>query len=165
MAFLFHRFQKKPSWCGPAVITMILAAAGINQSQAAIAKKVVKPNWGTPHVHMLNYLDSSFGRLEVIQPAELEELYEHLDVGHLVILNIWDDLNPLDPPDGHYVLAVSHDPTAHTITLADPSNDRGGLWDIADADLSKRWYDFVDVHMRQKVQHWMLWVDLASKKV
>ena len=48
-----HRFQKKPGWCGPAVIQMVLLAAGIKKTQ----KEIVKAVYTGPYEKMMPAYD------------------------------------------------------------------------------------------------------------
>ena len=48
--------------------------------------------------------------------------------------------------------------------MADPSNDRSGIWNMDKAEFEKRWYDSLDTDGRKWVSGWMLWVDPTSKK-
>ena len=85
------KYQEKAGWCGPAVIQMVLLAAGIKKTQKAIAKDVYKSWWGTNQAIMYSYLSRYFKKLDFKEGAKISDLKHHLDRKHLVIVNWWDD--------------------------------------------------------------------------
>lgn len=159
----FHRFQEKDGWCGPATIQMILLAGGIEKTQAEIAKDVDKGWWGTTQGITVAYLSRFFDRLGFERESSLEDVKDHLDKGHAVILDWWDDLDDREM-DGHYSLAVDVDLASQKITLADPSQSREGIWEMGFKEFEDRWFDYLDVDRNIKLDRWILWIDLSSRK-
>lgn len=158
-----HKFQEKPGWCGPAVIQMALEAGGINKTQSEISKDVYKPWWGTTQQIMLAYLSRFFKVVNYKHDATFKDVSTHLKLGHIVILDWWDNIDEKQSEGGHYSIAINYDHKLRAVTLADPSNERPGIWTIADSEFNKKWYDTLDVHNRTWIDGYMLWVDLASK--
>ena len=158
----YHSFQKKPGWCGPAVIQMVLARASIKKSQVEIAKAVYKKWWGTPQQMILAYLSKFFKIVNFKTNADFKDVYFHLKKGNSVILNWWDDFDEANP-GGHYSIAIGYDGKLHALTLLDPSNQRPGIWMISEKEFQNKWYDTLDVHDRTWIEGWMLWVDPKSK--
>ena len=159
----FHKFQEKPGWCGPAVIQMALLACGIKKSQNEIADKVYKDWWGTTQQIMMAYFSRYFKVVNYKHDATIKDVSLHLEEGHIVILDWWDDIDEKDEPGGHYSIAGSYNSKSKDLTLVDPSNARPGIWDIPEAKFNKNWYDTLDVHDQTRTNGWMLWVDPASK--
>lgn len=159
----YYKSQEKPGWCGPAVIQMVLARVGIKKSQGEIAKDVYKKWWGTPQQIILAYLSRFFKIVNYKQNATFKDVSFHLKKGNIVILNWWDDLDSESAGGGHYSIAASYDHKLKALTLVDPSNDRPGIWTIADMEFNKKWYDTIDVHDRTWIEGWMLWVNPKSK--
>lgn len=157
-----HRFQQKPGWCGPAVIQMVLASCGIKKSQQEIAKYVYKKWWGTTQQIMVAYLSKFFKTVNYKQNAKFSDISAHLKKGHIVIVDWWDDFDE-DSAGGHYSIAVEYLPKLKALTLADPSNDRPGIWTISGKEFNPKWYDTLDVHDKTWIEGWMLWVDPSSK--
>jgi hypothetical protein len=157
-----HKFQKKPGWCGPAVIQMILSSCGIRKTQKTIAKAVYKEWWGTNQQMMLAYLSRYFKIVNYKHNANTTDIAEHLDKGHIVVVDWMDDFGEGEA-GGHYSIVSSYDSKAKILSLVDSSNARPGIWKIAAKDFNPRWYDTLDVHDRTWVDGWMLWVDPSSK--
>lgn len=158
-----HRFQKRPGWCGPAVIQMALLASGIKGvSQPQIAKAVYKDWWGTDMQIMIAYLSRFFSKVNYKHDGKIADIAEHLEKGHIVMLDWWDDLD-LESPNGHYSIAGGYDLKTKMLTLIDPSNARQGIWEISAKDFQKKWYDSIDVSDKMWIDGWMLWIDPTSK--
>ncbi|OGM32050.1 hypothetical protein A3D01_02930 [Candidatus Woesebacteria bacterium RIFCSPHIGHO2_02_FULL_39_13] len=158
-----HRFQKKPGWCGPAVLQMMFLASGIKKSQTAIAQAVYKPWWGTDQQIIIAYLSKYFDKLSFKSNATIKDIKKKLKSGYLVLVDWWDDFDA-DDPDGHYTLIISYDTKSKKIKMADPSNEREGIWNMDKDEFEKRWYDSLDTDGRKWINGWMLWVDPTSKK-
>jgi len=158
----YHRFQEKPGWCGPTVIQMVLAKAGIRKSQKEIAKYVYKSWWGTPQQMILAYLSRFFKIVNYKHDAAFKDISLHLKKGNIVVLDWWDDFEK-DSAGGHYSIAADYDSKLRALTLVDPSNDRPGMWTVSDKEFRPKWYDTLDVHNRTWIEGWMLWVDPKSK--
>lgn len=158
----FHKFQEKSGWCGPACIQMVLLAAGIKKSQEEIAKDTYLPWWGTPNQVLIAYLSRYFAKLGFSANSKLSDLKKHIDLGHAVIVNWLDNLDPNDSADGHYSLAIGHGDGK--IKLGDPSKARAGIWEINEKEFEKLWYDYLDINRQHKNNSWMLWVDINSIK-
>jgi hypothetical protein len=158
----YHRFQEKPGWCGPAVIQMVLLKCGIKKTQGEISRDVYKNWWGTPQQMILAYLSRFFKIVNYKQNATLKDVSFHLNKGNIVILDWWDDFEE-DSAGGHYSIAINYDSKLRALTLADPSNDRPGIWTVADKEFNLKWYDTLDVHDRTWIEGWMLWIDPKSK--
>ena len=158
----YHKFQEKPGWCGPAVIQMVLGKCGIEKTQGEISRDVYKNWWGTPQQMILAYLSRFFKIVNYKHNATFRNISFHLNKGNIVILNWWDDFDE-DIAGGHYCLAINYDNKLRALTLADPSNDRPGIWTVSDRQFRLKWYDTLDVHDRTWIEGWMLWVDPKSK--
>ena len=159
----FHKFQNKPGLCGPAVIEMILLASGIKKSQSEIARSVYKEWWGTSQQLILAYLSKFFKIVNYKHNATFKDVSFHLNKGHFVVVNWWDDLDTESSAGGHYSIIAGYDHKLRALTLVDPSNDRPGIWTMADKEFNKKWYDTLDVHDRTWIEGWMLWFDPKSK--
>lgn len=155
----YHRFQEKPGWCGPAVIQTALLASGIEVSQKVIAKHVYKDWWGSTQQIVFAYLSKYFGGIHFTQNASLSDISHHLDSGHVIIVNWWDDLDKNDKPGGHYSIIGDYDHKSQTVTLIDPSNSRTGIVLLPEKEFTKKWFDTLDVHDKTRVESWMLWLD------
>jgi hypothetical protein len=158
----YHKFQKKPGWCGPAVIQTILASCGIRKTQSEIAKAVYKDWWGTDQQLMMAYLSKFFKVVNYKLNAVFSDIDYHLQKGNIVVVDWMDDFDDGEP-GGHYSIVGSYDSKAKMLTLVDPSNVRPGTWNVSAKDFNLRWYDTLDVHNRTWVDGWMLWVDPKSK--
>ncbi len=158
----YHRFQKRPGWCGPAVIQMVLAKTGIRKTQKVIARYVYKEWWGTAQQMILAYLSKFFKIVNYKHDASFTDVSFHLNKGNIVVLNWWDDFDE-NEQGGHYSIAASYDSKLGALTLVDPSNERPGIWTISENEFREKWYDSLDVHDRTWVEGWMLWVDPGSK--
>jgi hypothetical protein len=142
---------------------MALLACGIRKTQKTIARQVYKDWWGTTQQIMLAYFSKYFKIVNYKQNATFKDVSVHLNMGHIVILNWWDDIDKDDEPGGHYSIAISYDHKLRAVTLADPSNGRPGIWTVSDTEFNKKWYDTLDVQDRTWIEGWMLWIDPASK--
>ena len=158
----YHRFQKRPGWCGPAVIQIILAKCGMRKSQAEISRDVYKNWWGTSQQMILAYLSRFFKLVNFKDNATFSDISHHLEKGNLIIVNWWDDFDENDP-GGHYSVVVDYDSKLGALILADPSNERPGIWTISENEFRPKWYDTLDVRDKKWIKGWMLWVDPKSK--
>lgn len=150
--------QKKSGWCGPAVIQMALASAGIKKTQKEIAKAVYQAWWGTTNHTIIAYLSHFFLNYGSKAQANIKELQTHLKNKHTIIVNWWDDIDESSPPDGHYSLVLDINRQKREITLADPSKDRG-IWKLKIKDFEEKWYDYLDAQKKKIVRNWFLWFD------
>jgi ABC-type bacteriocin/lantibiotic exporter with double-glycine peptidase domain len=157
-----HRYQKKPGWCGPAVIQMILLAVGINKSQESIEKDVNLSWWGTTEDITIAYLSQYFTSLGYKNNSTLRDITSHINKGNIVILDWWDDLSQGEP-DGHYSIAASFDSKSKRLTLVDPSAIRRGVWSLKYGEFKKRWYGYLDVNRKLILNRFLIWVDPQSK--
>ena len=154
------RYQQKDGWCGPAVIQMILLAGGIKKSQSAIAKDVYKAWWGTNQATVYSYLSRFFKKMNFRQNSKISDLKYHLDKGHLIIVNWWDDYDSKVNEDcGHYSLVFDYNKKTKNLTLGDPAKN-GGIWKIDAKDFKNRWYDSLDQRGKKWVEGWFLWISL-----
>ena len=158
----YHRFQKRPGWCGPAVIQMILAKCGMRKPQAEISRDVYKNWWGTSQQMILAYLSRFFKLVNFKDNATFSDISHHLEKGNLIIVNWWDDFDENDP-GGHYSVVVDYDSRLVALILADPSNERPGIWTISENEFRPKWYDTLDIRDTKWIKGWMLWVDPKSK--
>lgn len=158
---IYHA-QKKSGWCGPAVVQMVLAYAGIRKSQKTIAKDIYFPWWGTTNHALIAYLSHFFKKHGSQSNSSINELEKHLKNKHLIIVNWWDDIDSKTTPDGHYSLVISIDLVKKEITLADPSRSRG-IWSLKITDFEKNWYDYLDTQKQKLEKNWFLWLDSKSK--
>lgn len=156
------RHQQKPGWCGPAVIQMVFAAAGMRKSQKEIAHDVYQKWWGTTQQTILAYLSQFFKIVNFKQNATTVDISQHLDSGHVIIVNWWDDIDKSEDPDGHYSLVLKYDKETKKVTLGDPATGRG-IWKMKARDFNFHWYDYLDTNNRTWIEGWMLWVDPKSK--
>lgn len=152
--------QEQSGWCGPAVIQMVLKAAGIDNQQKEIANKVYLRWWGTTQDAMIAYLSQYFKEMGSSQNLGIKEAKKHLSLGRIVVVDWWNDLDGSDEPDGHYSVLLFISPD-NILTLADPSCD-GGFRKIAAKDFIRRWYDYKDFNCNIKSQRWLLWVNPKS---
>lgn len=157
----FHRFQEHLGWCGPAVIQMALLSCGIDKTQEEIARAVYQDWWGTTGNIMLAYLSQFFGVLNFQNNSTLQDLSKHLSLGHIVIVNWWDDMDKEDEEGGHYSIIGGIEDGK--IVLVDPSNARSGIWTIDETEFVKKWYDYLDVNNKIKSEGFLLWINPASK--
>lgn len=158
----YHRFQEKEGWCGPAVIQMILGFCGIEKNQTEIAKDVYLPWWGTNQQILVAYLSKFFSKIGFFESANFDNISEHLNRGHLIIVDWWDDFTKKGE-GGHYSIVGDFDPNTKKLTFIDPSNERGGIWTLSSDEFKSKWYDTLDVHDKIRIEGWMLWVDPESK--
>lgn len=156
------RHQQKAGWCGPAVIQMVLASSGRRLTQAKIAKDVFLPWWGTTQDAIYAYLSKFFTELNFKKDSTLSDLTYHLERGHIIIVNWWDDLDPEDA-DGHYTLLLDYAPEKRKVTLGDPSSGRG-IWKMDSKEFNNHWYDSLDERGKKWVAGWMLWVNPKAKR-
>ena len=157
-----HRFQKKEGWCGPAVIQMILLSGGIRKTQRSIAQAVYKEWWGTDQQMIVAYLSKFFNHISYKSNARISDIKRKLKKNYVILVDWWDDFDASDP-DGHYTLVIGYDTEKEKIKMADPSNERKGIWEMDKEEFKKRWYDSLDTQGRKCISGWMLWVDPESK--
>lgn len=159
-----HYVRQEDGWCGPAVIKTALSSVGIDKSQTEIAADTYQLWWGTHTGVMLAYFSRFFFLFGSLTDASIIDIEKHLNKGHFVIVDWWDDLtdDPNDPPDGHYSIVASVNRQKGTIKLIDPS--ARGIWEMKLSDFEDRWYDYLDVNQKLRQSRWLLWVDPASKK-
>ncbi len=108
-----HYVRQEDGWCGPAVLKMVLSAVGIAKTQTEIVADTSI---------MIAYLSRFFSELGFLTGAAIADIENHLNSGHFVIVDWWDDLtdDPNDPPDGHYSIVAAVDRGRGTIKLIDP---------------------------------------------
>jgi len=157
-----HKFQRKPGWCGPAVLQMIFAAAGIRKSQRELAQAVYKEWWGADQQLMFAYLSKYFKLVNFKENGTFSNIKEHLKAGHIVVVDWWDNIDVDGDESGHYSIVIDYNKRKATLTLSDPSNERKGIWEISTKEFNPRWYDTLDIHGKKWVNGWMLWVDPQS---
>lgn len=159
-----HYVRQEDGLCGPAVIKMVLSAVGIDKTQSEIAAETFLPWWGTATTVMIAYLSRFFSQLNFKINASIADIEDHLNQGHIVIVDWWDDLDqdPADPPDGHYSIIASVNREQGTIKLIDPS--ARGIWDMKLSDFADRWYDYLDVDQKLRQPRWLLHLAPASVK-
>ena len=157
-----HRFQENKDWCGPAIIQMVLKAAGFRKSQKAIAKDVYIKWWGTTQQILIAYLSRYFKNVRYKRNSSLADISRKLNKGSIVIANWWDDLDDSDA-DGHYTIVAKYDKRKQMLSMIDPSNTRSGIWEMNAKDFKGRWYAALDVHGDNWIDGWILWVDIKSR--
>jgi ABC-type bacteriocin/lantibiotic exporter with double-glycine peptidase domain len=156
-----HKYQSFSGWCGVAVVQMVLFACDINRPQWLIAKDILKSWWGVSHQLMLAYLSMYFKLVNYKNSATLKDIRYHLDNGHIVVVNWWDNIEDETVGDGHYsIVAEYHN---KKITLVDPSKERNGFCELSSSEFLSHWYDYVDTRNKTYVAGWMLWVKPESK--
>jgi len=156
------RYRQKWDWCGPAVVQMALASGGVRKSQKEIAKDVYQKWLGTTQQSILAYLSQFYNMLNFKENSRFSDILYHIERGHTVIVNWWDDIDPHDEEEGHYTLALSYDKKRGKLTMADPIKERG-IWQINKKDFTRRWYDTLDVKGKKWIEGWMLWLDPNSR--
>lgn len=140
---------------------MILLAGGIKKTQSAIAKDVYKSWWGTNQTTIYSYLSQFFKNLNFKERAKISDIKIHLNKGHLIIVNWWDDYDSEPNEDcGHYSLVFGYDSKSKKLTLGDPAKN-GGIWQVDEKDFKNRWYDSLDLRGKKWIEGWMLWVDTS----
>lgn len=153
------RYQKESGWCGPAVIQMCLLAIGVKKSQKAIAHDVYKSWWGTNQGSIYSYLSKYFKKMNFKENARISDIKRHLDSGHLVIVNWWDDYDAEPNEDcGHYSMVFGYSDKTKKLTLGDPAGN-GGIWKIDYKAFRDKWYDSLDLRGKKWVTGWFLWAD------
>lgn len=159
-----HYVRQEDGWCGPAVLKMVLSAVGIDKSQQEIVADTNISWWGVDTSIMIAYLSRFFSELNFKINAAINDIESHLNQGHIVIVDWWDDLtdDPDDPADGHYSIVAAIDRRQGTIKLIDPSHR--GIWDMKLTDFENRWYDCLDVDQKIRQPRWILWLDPESVK-
>jgi len=158
----FFKAQDKSGWCGPAVIQMVLKAASIKKSQKSIANDVYQKWYGVTPQIMIVYLSRFFNSLGYKESAEKSDIIFHLKKKRLIIVDWWDDIDLDEKPDGHYSLILNFDKKQNKFTLADPSAGRG-IWQMDAEEFRSKWYDYLDINKKIKLNGWLLWIDPASK--
>lgn len=159
-----HYVRQEDGWCGPAVLKMVLSAVGIDKSQQEIVADTNISWWGVDTSIMIAYLSRFFSQLNFKINASITDIESHLNQGHIVIVDWWDDLtdDPADPPDGHYSIVDSINREQGTVKLIDPSHR--GIWDMKLTDFENRWYDCLDVDQKIRQSGWLLWLNPSSVK-
>lgn len=155
------RFQQKSGWCGPAVIHMAMVAGGFAISQAKIAKEVFLPWWGTPQNVIFAYLSQYFGEIDFKYRSQIADIKKHLAKGEIIIVDWWDDLDPTDI-EGHYSLIFDYLPRTEKFVVGDPQR---GITKMKASEFAKRWYDFLDVGRKKRIDGWMLWLNPRSRLI
>ena len=160
-----HYVRQEDGWCGPAVLKMVLSAVGIAKTQAEIVADTNISWWGVDTSIMIAYLSRFFSELGFLTGAAIEDIEKHLNKGHFVIVDWWDDLDvdPNDPPDGHYSIVAGVDRGQGTVKLIDPSHR--GIWDMKLSDFDSHWYDYLDVNQKIPQSRWFLRLNPVSRKM
>ena len=158
-----HRFQEKDGYCGVAVIQMILANSGIEKTQEEIASDVYLKFWGVGRQIMLAYLSQYFKVTNYKDGSTITDVSCHLKKNHAVVLNWWN-ISDDGMEDGHYSIAADYSPSTKMLKLADPSNERCGLWEVKYSEFRHLWFDTLTLDNKIWSTGWMLWVDPKSKR-
>lgn len=146
------------SFCGPAVIRMILDFYGIEKSEAEIATiSGNDPNLGIGENQIISVLESFSLKTETKNFASYQDLENYLSKGIPVIVDWFTrgraDYAEDEVADGHYSIVVGLDATH--IYLQDP--EVGRVRKISREDFLRVWFDFSTDHIEK-------WEDLIIRQ-
>lgn len=126
-----------------------------------IAKDVYKSWWGVSQQLMLAYFSRFYKTVNYKINSGIRDISFHLNKGHIVIVNFWDNFSDEDNGEGHYCVVAEC--KKGIITLVDPSKERNGIWSVRTKDFNSHWYDTIEIHNRLYVDGWMLWIAPESR--
>ena len=145
-----------------AVVQMaILAGAEILVSQSDIARDIYISWWGVGQQIMLSYLSRFFEKVNYKHGATIRDIKFHLDKGHIVIVNFWDDFLDGEEGDGHYSIVAEC--KKGIITLVDSSRERDGIWEVPTKIFKHAWFDTIETQNKLYVEGWILWINTESR--
>jgi ABC-type bacteriocin/lantibiotic exporter with double-glycine peptidase domain len=170
--YIIHCYQEESGWCGIACWQMILKTIGLNISQSELRKFISNKNWGTSHEDHIKIAKNYFLKYQSKENWSLEGLQSELNMGFLVICNIWDDYETYDhePADGHYVVLKEINNDKKIVTILDPSGSqrvsgRSGVYDMSFDEFNNHWHDYLDQEKKQKTEHWAICVNSQLLKI
>lgn len=147
------------SFCGPAVIKMILDFYGIQKTEVEIAVLSNKDDdLGIGAEDIKRVLENEGLKVEIKNFASFEDIQSILDKGAPVIVN-WFTRGRYDYPedevaDGHYSVVVGLD--KENIYLQDP--EVGRVRTIPKEDFIRVWFDFTSDHIEK-------WDDMVIRQM
>ena len=136
------------SFCGPAVVKMVLDYYGIEKSGAELAALSHKDEILGVNVKDIESVLQSFGlKVNIINNASYDDLQAAFDQGYPTIVDWFTsgrrDYYEDSVPDGHYSVVVGLDETH--IYLQDP--EVGRVRKILKDDFYRVWFDFSSDHI------------------
>lgn len=147
------------SFCGPAVIKMVLDFYGIEKSEAEVAKLSNKDDdLGISDKEIQKVLESFGLKVEIKLFATFEDIKFWLDKGAPVIVD-WItrgryDYDEDEVADGHYSVVVGLD--EEYIYLQDP--EVGRIRKMLREDFIRVWFDFTSDHIER-------WEDVVVRQM
>jgi ABC-type bacteriocin/lantibiotic exporter with double-glycine peptidase domain len=148
------KHQDNDSYCGNAVVQMVLDTIGVQEKQQDIARKIFKPWYGTASDLIWGYLSKYFGVVDYLDHMFIDDLTYCLDKNYIVVVHL---------DEGHYCIVIEYN--KKSITIVDPHKEENGIDIIDIEDFKKRWYTTMKFRDKIYAGGWMLWVDPESKKV
>lgn len=136
------------SYCGPAVLKMVLDFYGVDNGEAELAELLhCDPDLGVDEKSIKEVVYSLGFKVEVKNFSSFEDIKTWLEKGIPVIVD-WFTRGRSDYPDstvadGHYSVVVDLD--EEYIYLQDP--EIGGLRKISKEDFIRVWFDFRGDHI------------------
>ncbi len=147
------------SFCGPAVIKMVLDFYGIEKTEAEVAVLSNKDDdLGISDADIKRTLEGEGLKVEIKNFASFEDIQVALDKGAPVIVD-WItrgryDYEEDEVADGHYSVVVSLD--EENIFLQDP--EIGRMRTIPKEDFIRVWFDFTSDHIEK-------WEDMVIRQM
>ena len=147
------------SFCGPAVIKMVLDFYGIKKTEAKIATLSNKDeDLGINDQDIKRVLESEGLKVEIMNFSSFEDIQVALDKGAPVIVNWFTkgrkDYDEDEVADGHYSVVVGLD--NENIYLQDP--EVGRVRKIKNEDFIRVWFDFTSDHIEK-------WEDMVIRQM
>ncbi|HBD02016.1 TPA: hypothetical protein DCZ17_00690 [Candidatus Collierbacteria bacterium] len=147
------------SFCGPAVIKMVLDFYGIEKSEAEVATLSNKDeDLGISDQDIKRVLESEGLRAVIKNFSSFEDIQSALDEGSPVIVDWFTrgrkDYGEDEVADGHYSIAVGLDDKY--IYLQDP--EVGRVRKIKREDFLRVWFDFTSDHIEK-------WEDMVIRQM
>lgn len=147
------------SFCGPAVIKMVLAYYGVEKSEAEVAILSNKDDdLGIGDADIKRTLEKEGLKVEIKNFASFEDIQAALDKKAPVIVN-WmtrgrNDYDEDEVVDGHYSIVIGLD--EENIYLQDP--EVGRVRKIQKEDFYRVWFDFTSDHIEK-------WEDMVIRQM
>lgn len=183
--YIGHVYQEPGTgWCGPTVLHMIFAEAGIDKSPEEIANTIMSdglpffiPKWGCSKPHIEEMLAMHFDDYGVETQASFERIAGLSENGYQVILNVMsEDLEDDGSVDigGHLKAVKMCKRETHDMLIHDPSNGvrpdgkKGVYWEKFDEKFKGLFWDYAtpaDEKNGIKTQGLIAWVNPLSAKV
>jgi len=154
--------QRRGHTCGAAALLAICRHYGVGpRSERRVVRDMGFGKAGSDPRHVLRAVRRYGLSHEEVQPMTIAQLRERLDLRRpvMMMLQAWADPPPASYAthwrDGHWVVAIGHDPAG--IYFADPWLE-GARGYLDDAELDERWHDLEGKRDR-RVDHYglVLW--------